>query len=171
MSNISDRGGANRWDAKHVFVDDEAPDAIRDHRLDDVRSLSSEDISELGERYGTLRIAGEIAARAMAQLQSVRLVVDRSPSGQRQLYRDGEAPELTEQDKRAIRSRELGLVVNHFHNARHTVLALLVDIVGEERAPALWETLEGEPLRRVLAVPKRERRKALARELESIREA
>lgn len=169
--NISDRGGAG---SQVSLVEDynarrESSDIV-DRRLDDVRSLSKEDITELGERYGEMRIAGEIAARAIAQMQNVKLVIDRSPSGQRQLYREGEAPELTDDDRRYLRSRELGMHYHRFHDAKDNVHALLADVVGAELAQQLWPLIDGEPLQRIVKAPKSQRRRALARELEQLTE-
>lgn len=170
MANWSDRGGAGPQ-AIDVFrawhEDREARERgeireIRDPRLDDVRSLDAASIAELGERYGTERVAGEIAARAAVQLQSVRLVVPRDGH----LHRVEDAPELTEADKRYAHSRALGQHIHYFHNADDNVRAMLVDVLGEDRAREV--KLSDAAIRRIAETPKHARRKALAKELETM---
>jgi hypothetical protein len=170
-TNMSDRGGANRFDAKSVFVEDGTPSAsILDPRLDDIRRLTGEDIAELGERYGRERVAGEIAARAAVQMTNVKLTVDHLPEGER-LRRVGDDSDLTADDVDWLNARRLQQAkAQHVHRelqgeALRHLYADLMTIVGEETDTVVRRLGGDAAFLPLLRVPKKERRKALAKML------
>lgn len=126
--NMSDRGGAGpqvnqfaEWQADRERC---GSDGAPEHPLlADVRSLTREQIDELGEHYGSRETAAaRIAAAATMQLQNVRIAtgIDDSPPRKgapsmfERLAEIDAAPELTAEDKRVAKS---GLLRRH-GNAR-----------------------------------------------------
>lgn len=97
--NVSDRGGVGAppgsafrdWHESRERRDRE----VIDSRLDNVRTLTREDIASMNETYGAERVAAAIVAAATTQLQSIKLEVETLSDGERHVHRvgDGLKPE------------------------------------------------------------------------------
>jgi hypothetical protein len=180
--NLSDRGGAGPTGEALLAMHRE--DLERHERgeplpleIGDVRALDRETIDELGRTHGVERVASAIAAAAAVQLQSIKLVVDRTPSGERRLRREADAPEVTADEWQAdVARRQHGYAVAEVHKAlreeaRIALYHSIVALVGEERADNVCRQLGEQGMARILKEPKHRRRHALARWLEHVDQA
>jgi hypothetical protein len=177
--NLSDRGGAGPTGEALLAIHRE--DLERHERgeplpleIGDVRALDRETIDELGRTHGVERVASAIAAAATVQLANVKLVVDRTPSGERRLRREADAPELSAEDWDAdVVRRQRVYAIAEVHkqlreDARIALYHSIVALVGEERADTLYRKLGIVGVDAILREPKHRRRHALACALEHV---